>query len=68
MVVATVPTSADPIVVEAAKGVVLNPGTRPAVPSLPGIEGTPFWTNRDAVQVTDAAGVPGGARRRPDRL
>ena len=22
----------------------------------PGVEGTPFWTNRDAVQVTDAAG------------
>ena len=51
-VVVTVPTSADPIIVEAAKGVVLNPGTRPALPSLPGIEGTPFWTNRDAVQVT----------------
>ena len=55
-VVVTVPTSADPVVFEAARGVVLNPGTRPAVPSLPGIEGTPFWTNRDAVQVTEVPG------------
>jgi pyruvate/2-oxoglutarate dehydrogenase complex dihydrolipoamide dehydrogenase (E3) component len=52
-VVVTVPTSADPIRFEAAKGVVLNPGTRPALPPVPGIEGTPFWTNRDAVQVTE---------------
>jgi pyruvate/2-oxoglutarate dehydrogenase complex dihydrolipoamide dehydrogenase (E3) component len=55
-VVVTVPTSADPVVFEAARGVVLNPGTRPALPSLPGIEGTPFWTNRDAVQVTEVPG------------
>ena len=55
-VAVTVPTSADPVVFEAARGVVLNPGTRPALPSLPGIEGTPFWTNRDAVQVTEVPG------------
>ena len=55
-VVVTVPTSAEPVIFEAAKGVVLNPGTRPALPSLPGIEGTPFWTNRDAVQVTEVPG------------
>ncbi|MDX6374608.1 MAG: hypothetical protein QOD98_3596 [Nocardioidaceae bacterium] len=52
-VVVTVPTSSDPIRFEAARGVVLNPGTRPALPQVPGIEGTPFWTNRDAVQVTE---------------
>ncbi len=34
------------------RGVVLNPGTRPSWPGVPGLEGTPFWTNRDAVQVT----------------
>jgi pyruvate/2-oxoglutarate dehydrogenase complex dihydrolipoamide dehydrogenase (E3) component len=55
-VVVTVPSSDDPIVFEAANGVVLNPGTRPAVPPLPGIEGTPFWTNRDAVQLTELPG------------
>lgn len=38
---------------EAARGVVLNPGTRPATPPVEGLAGTPFWTNRDAVQVTE---------------
>jgi pyruvate/2-oxoglutarate dehydrogenase complex dihydrolipoamide dehydrogenase (E3) component len=52
-VVVTVPTGAEPVVLEAATGVVLNPGTRPAVPPVAGLEGTPFWSNRDAVQVTD---------------
>jgi pyruvate/2-oxoglutarate dehydrogenase complex dihydrolipoamide dehydrogenase (E3) component len=37
---------------DAARGVVLNPGTRPAVLPIPGLEGTPFWTNREAVQQT----------------
>ncbi len=40
----------------AERGVVLNPGTRPSWPSVPGLEGTPFWTNRDAVQVTTLPG------------
>lgn len=34
--------------------VVLNPGTNPAVPSVPGLEGTPYWTNREAVAAKDA--------------
>ncbi|WP_300681749.1 NAD(P)/FAD-dependent oxidoreductase [Nocardioides sp.] len=34
---------------EAARGVVLNPGTRPAVPPIPGLAQTPYWTNREAV-------------------
>ncbi|QIX26884.1 NAD(P)/FAD-dependent oxidoreductase [Nocardioides sp. JQ2195] len=37
----------------AACGVVLNTGTEPAVPSIAGLEDTPFWTNREAVRVTD---------------
>ncbi|KRF11534.1 pyridine nucleotide-disulfide oxidoreductase [Nocardioides sp. Soil797] len=37
----------------AKRGVVLNTGTEPAVPPIPGLEGTPFWTNREAVRVTD---------------
>jgi pyruvate/2-oxoglutarate dehydrogenase complex dihydrolipoamide dehydrogenase (E3) component len=40
----------------AERGVVLNPGTRPSWPGVPGLEGTPFWTNRDAVQVTTLPG------------
>jgi pyruvate/2-oxoglutarate dehydrogenase complex dihydrolipoamide dehydrogenase (E3) component len=38
---------------DARRGVVLNPGTRPATPPVDGLAGLPFWTNRDAVRVTD---------------
>ncbi|MBP2412571.1 pyruvate/2-oxoglutarate dehydrogenase complex dihydrolipoamide dehydrogenase (E3) component [Arthrobacter stackebrandtii] len=34
--------------------VVLNPGTNPAVPDVPGLVGTPYWTNREAVQASEA--------------
>ena len=37
--------------VEATRGVVLNPGTRPAVPPIDGLAGTPYWTNREVLQV-----------------
>jgi pyruvate/2-oxoglutarate dehydrogenase complex dihydrolipoamide dehydrogenase (E3) component len=37
----------------ARKGVVLNTGTRPAAPPIDGLEGTSYWTNRDAVTVTE---------------
>lgn len=40
----------------ARKGVVLNTGTRPAAPPIDGLADTPYWTNRDAVQVTDLPG------------
>ncbi|MFD8219128.1 dihydrolipoyl dehydrogenase family protein [Streptomyces sp. NPDC059697] len=33
---------------EARRGVVLATGTRPRIPPVPGLEGTPYWTNRDA--------------------
>ncbi|WP_237762568.1 dihydrolipoyl dehydrogenase family protein [Arthrobacter sp. ERGS1:01] len=36
----------------ARRAVVLNPGTDPAIPSVPGLAGTPFWTNREAVRAT----------------
>jgi pyruvate/2-oxoglutarate dehydrogenase complex dihydrolipoamide dehydrogenase (E3) component len=38
---------------EARRGVVLAAGTAPAVPGIPGLTDTPYWTNRDAVTVTD---------------
>ncbi|MFE7408029.1 dihydrolipoyl dehydrogenase family protein [Isoptericola sp. NPDC057559] len=38
----------------AARGVLLNPGTEPAVPPVEGLAGTPYWTNRDAVRATEA--------------
>lgn len=34
---------------EARRGVVLATGTRPRIPPIPGLEGTPYWTNRDAM-------------------
>ena len=37
----------------ATRGVVLNTGTAPAAPPIDGLEGTPYWTNRDAVQLTE---------------
>jgi len=38
---------------EARRGVVLNIGTEPAVPPIPGLAGTPFWTNREAIRATE---------------
>ncbi|GAA4014273.1 NAD(P)/FAD-dependent oxidoreductase [Allokutzneria multivorans] len=37
----------------ARKGIVINTGTEPAVPPIPGLADTPYWTNRDAVQLTE---------------
>ena len=49
----------------ARKGVVLNTGTEPAVPPIDGLADTPYWTNRDAVKVTELPGsmavIGGGA-------
>jgi pyruvate/2-oxoglutarate dehydrogenase complex dihydrolipoamide dehydrogenase (E3) component len=36
---------------EAARGVVLNPGTRPVAPPIEGLADTPYWTNRDVVRI-----------------
>jgi pyruvate/2-oxoglutarate dehydrogenase complex dihydrolipoamide dehydrogenase (E3) component len=47
---------AEPVTYEASRGVVLNPGTRPALPPVEGLADTPYWTNRDAVQVTELPG------------
>jgi pyruvate/2-oxoglutarate dehydrogenase complex dihydrolipoamide dehydrogenase (E3) component len=40
----------------AGKGVVLNTGTEPAVPPIDGLADTPYWTNRDAVRLTEIPG------------
>ena len=36
--------------VEARRGVVLATGTAPVVPPIDGLQGTPFWTNREAAE------------------
>jgi pyruvate/2-oxoglutarate dehydrogenase complex dihydrolipoamide dehydrogenase (E3) component len=38
----------------ASKGVVLNTGTTAAVPPIDGLDDTPFWTNRDALEAETA--------------
>ena len=56
----------------AAKAVVLNTGTCPGAPPIDGLAGTPYWTNRDIVRITElprsmavlGAG-PIGCRARP---
>jgi len=37
----------------AARGVVLNTGTKPLVLPIDGLDQTPYWTNRDVVKVTE---------------
>ena len=37
-------------VLVARKGIVINTGTDPAIPSLEGLADTPYWTNREVVQ------------------
>jgi pyruvate/2-oxoglutarate dehydrogenase complex dihydrolipoamide dehydrogenase (E3) component len=37
----------------ARRGVLLNTGTEPGVPPVEGLADTPYWTNRDAVRVTE---------------
>ncbi|WP_245776150.1 dihydrolipoyl dehydrogenase family protein [Saccharopolyspora flava] len=50
-------------VLRARRGIVLNPGTEPAIPPIEGLAGTPYWTNREIVsieQVPESLVVLGG--------
>jgi pyruvate/2-oxoglutarate dehydrogenase complex dihydrolipoamide dehydrogenase (E3) component len=47
----------------ARRGIVIATGTEPAIPPIPGLSGTPYWTNRDAIkakQVPESLIVLGG--------
>ena len=48
-----VETKDGPVVLEAARGVVLNTGTEPARLPVEGLAETPYWTNREAMKVTE---------------
>jgi pyruvate/2-oxoglutarate dehydrogenase complex dihydrolipoamide dehydrogenase (E3) component len=37
-------------VLRARRGIVINSGTAPAIPTVQGLAGTPYWTNREIVQ------------------
>ena len=45
-----VQTPDGPVVLVGRRGVVLDTGTRPAVPDVEGLAATPYWTNREAVR------------------
>jgi pyruvate/2-oxoglutarate dehydrogenase complex dihydrolipoamide dehydrogenase (E3) component len=47
---------APPRVFRASRGIVLNTGTEPAVPPIDGLAGTPYWTNREAVETEQVPG------------
>ena len=38
---------------EARRAIVVNTGTDPAIPPIPGLAGTPLWTNREAIEATE---------------
>ncbi|WP_308201330.1 dihydrolipoyl dehydrogenase family protein [Carbonactinospora thermoautotrophica] len=39
---------------QARRGIVIAAGTEPAVPPIPGLADLPYWTNREAVETTEA--------------
>jgi pyruvate/2-oxoglutarate dehydrogenase complex dihydrolipoamide dehydrogenase (E3) component len=39
-----------PHVLRARRGIVINIGTSPAIPPVPGLADTPFWTNREIIE------------------
>jgi pyruvate/2-oxoglutarate dehydrogenase complex dihydrolipoamide dehydrogenase (E3) component len=43
----------DDQVFTARRGVVIGVGTAPAVPPIDGLAGTPYWTNREAIEATE---------------
>jgi pyruvate/2-oxoglutarate dehydrogenase complex dihydrolipoamide dehydrogenase (E3) component len=50
-------------VLRARRAIVINTGTAPVIPPIPGLAGTPYWTNRQAIeaeQVPDSLIVLGG--------
>src|SRR5215475_3955547 len=50
------PDDEGPVVLRARRGIVINTGTAPAVPPIPGLAGTPFWTNREAIETERVPG------------
>src|SRR5690348_13278894 len=46
----TVDTAGGARVFRARRGIVVSTGTEPAVPPIPGLAGTPYWTNREAIE------------------
>src|SRR5204862_386849 len=43
-------------VVRARRGILVNTGTVPAIPPVPGLAGTPYWTNHEAIETEQVPG------------
>jgi pyruvate/2-oxoglutarate dehydrogenase complex dihydrolipoamide dehydrogenase (E3) component len=43
-------------VFEARRGIVIGTGTSAAIPPIEGLAGTPYWTNREAIEVEELPG------------
>jgi pyruvate/2-oxoglutarate dehydrogenase complex dihydrolipoamide dehydrogenase (E3) component len=40
-------------VLRARRGIIINTGTQPFIPPIEGLTGTPYWTNREAIEATE---------------
>jgi pyruvate/2-oxoglutarate dehydrogenase complex dihydrolipoamide dehydrogenase (E3) component len=43
-------------VLRARRAIIINTGTHPYVPPIEGLAGTPYWTNREAIEATEVPG------------
>lgn len=43
-------------VLRARRGIVINTGTEPAAPPIDGLAGTPYWSNREAIETEEVPG------------
>jgi pyruvate/2-oxoglutarate dehydrogenase complex dihydrolipoamide dehydrogenase (E3) component len=43
-------------VLRARRAIIINTGTHPFVPPIDGLAGTPYWTNREAIEAAEAPG------------
>ena len=43
-------------VLRARRAIIINTGTHPFVPPIEGLAGTPYWTNREAIEATEVPG------------
>src|SRR6266702_6172938 len=49
----TVDSAGGPRVLRARRGIVIATGTEPSVPPIRGLAGTPYWTNREAIETEE---------------
>jgi pyruvate/2-oxoglutarate dehydrogenase complex dihydrolipoamide dehydrogenase (E3) component len=52
----TVDSADGPRVLRARRGIVIATGTEPAIPPIRGLAGTPYWTNREAIETEEVPG------------